>query len=157
MYSSATFGIFKGNGILINVVSIELFNTLNSNFDDENKTSIDVIAVANKTFINKNHSKNHTKKRHENDKQYVERLRAGHKKYRENGGNEKSRENILRLMSIGKIKTGRNNCAIEGCNSFSDAKGLCEKHYQRMRRLKEKAAREGMVARYSISRPSMVM
>lgn len=89
----------------------------------------------------RSHLSHHTTKRHKEDSEYVEKLREGHRAYRENGGNEKSRQNIERLFAEGKIKRGRDACAIEGCDIPSDAKGLCGKHYQRMRRAKKKAER----------------
>ena len=87
------------------------------------------------------HSWHHTKKRHQEDPEYVKKLREGHRIYRDNGGNEKSRQNILKLFAEGKLKRGRELCSIEGCTSFSDAKKMCGKHYQFFRRIKLKAAR----------------
>ena len=51
----------------------------------------------------KQHSKYHTTKRHKEDKDYVKKLREGHRIYRENGGNEKSRQNMLKLNREGKM------------------------------------------------------
>ena len=51
----------------------------------------------------KEHSKYHTTKRHKEDIDYVKKLRKGHKIYRENGGNEKSRQNMLKLNREGKM------------------------------------------------------
>jgi len=84
------------------------------------------------------HVKYHTTKRHKEDEEYVKKLRKGHKTYRENGGNEKSRKNILNLFKLGKLKRGRDICSIEGCINLSSAKGMCDVHYQRMRRIKLK-------------------
>jgi hypothetical protein len=89
------------------------------------------------------HLSHHTKKRHQEDAAYVEALRDGHAAYRASGGNEKSRENILRLFAEGKLKRGRDICSIEGCLCESSAKGLCGAHYQRMRREKKKQERTG--------------
>ena len=82
------------------------------------------------------HVRRHTKKRHEEDREYVVALRDGHARYRADGGNERSRENIERLFAEGKLKRGRDLCSIEGCISLQDARGLCGKHYQRARRKK---------------------
>ena len=84
----------------------------------------------------------HTKKRHKEDKFYVQKLREGHRKYRENGGNEKSRLNMLNLLDIGKIKRGKEICSIEGCLNLNSAKGLCGMHYQRMKRIKLKGGQK---------------
>ncbi len=89
------------------------------------------------------HLSHHTKKRHQEDAAYVEALRDGHAAYRASDGNEKSRENILRLFDEGKLKRGRDICSIEGCLCESNAKGLCGAHYQRMRREKKKQERTG--------------
>ena len=83
----------------------------------------------------------HTKKRHRYDPDYVLRLRAGHKYYREHGGNERSRENINRLFDEGILKRGREVCIIEGCARLCNAKGMCDMHYQRVRRKKNKQNR----------------
>ena len=80
------------------------------------------------------HAADHTRKRHETDSVYVDSLREGHKIYRLNGGNQKSRENILRLYAEGKLKRGRAKCSEAGCESLADAKGKCGKHYQLDRR-----------------------
>jgi hypothetical protein len=80
------------------------------------------------------HVRKHTLKRHEVDMGWVEKLRKGHERYRENGGNKKSRENMLRLFREGKLKSGRAKCSIEGCDSLSNANGMCGKHYQFFRR-----------------------
>ena len=85
------------------------------------------------------HFRDHTLERHQ-DPDYVAKLREGHKKYRENGGNEKSRQNILRLYAEGKLHR-REKCSIEGCDILQNAKGLCDMHYQRMRRAKIKGER----------------
>jgi hypothetical protein len=106
---------------------------------DENKSNNSSLNL--QILSKRLHAKNHTKKRHDTDLFYVEKLRAGHKKYRENGGNEKSRKNILSLIERGIIKKGRDICNIEGCERLSNAKGMCDVHYQRMRRLKLKVLR----------------
>lgn len=85
------------------------------------------------------HARRHTSERHLNDKNYVEKLREGHKRYRLNGGNEKSRINMLRLFDKGILKRGREKCAILGCENISNAKGLCGKHYQFFRRQRLKS------------------
>ncbi len=86
------------------------------------------------------HASHHTKKRHSTDPDYVKKLRKGHLIYRLNGGNEVSRQTIQKLYDEGKLKRGRELCAIEGCLCLSDSKGLCGKHYQKERR---KALRKG--------------
>lgn len=91
----------------------------------------------------KGHLAQHTRKRHKKDAEYVANLREGHRKYREQGGNERSRQNMLRLFEEGKLKRGRDVCSIEGCNNVSNAKGLCGVHYQRMRRVAQKQQRTG--------------
>lgn len=45
----------------------------------------------------------HTTKRHQTDPDWVKKLRCGHEKYRKAGGNEKSRQNMLRLIRDGVI------------------------------------------------------
>lgn len=82
----------------------------------------------------------HLLSRH-SDLAYVAALRAGHARYRENGGNEKNRSNIERLFAEGKLKRGRDVCGVEGCCSPTSAKGLCDLHYQRMRREQRRAMR----------------
>jgi hypothetical protein len=80
------------------------------------------------------HARKHTAKRHESDKDWVGALRKGHEAYRISGGNEKSRENIIKLFNEGKLKRGRQICCIEGCDNLVDAKGMCGKHYQFFKR-----------------------
>jgi tRNA-splicing ligase RtcB len=91
------------------------------------------------------HSRMHTTERHRTDSFYTYKLREGHRRYRETGGNEKSRENILSLFEQGKLKRGRNKCAVADCPSLADAKRLCDVHYQRLRResIRARASRTG--------------
>jgi hypothetical protein len=85
------------------------------------------------------HAGRHTTIRHRTNPDWVKSLRRGHEKYRMNGGNEKSRENILRLFREGKLRSGRSKCSIEGCDAPSDAKGMCGKHYQYFRRERKRS------------------
>ncbi len=85
------------------------------------------------------HNRYHTSKRHSEDKEWVQKLRAGHKIYRENGGNEISRANILNLYDTGKLKRCPEICVIEGCTNKARSKDLCENHYRKMRRVHNKA------------------
>jgi hypothetical protein len=80
------------------------------------------------------HAADHTRQRHRTDPGYVRKLRDGHRIYRLNGGNQKSRENLLRLYAEGKLKRGREKCSVPECASLADAKGKCGKHYQLDRR-----------------------
>lgn len=50
------------------------------------------------------HAREHTRKRHQTDFVWVQKLRDAHAVYRNNGGNEKSRETILKLYEIGKLR-----------------------------------------------------
>jgi hypothetical protein len=68
------------------------------------------------------------------DKEYVKKLRAGHKKYRDNGGNEKSRVNMNRLYKEGILKLGRDKCKENGCLLLCNAQGYCDKHFQYYKR-----------------------
>lgn len=67
------------------------------------------------------HASLHTSWRHENDPVWVQKLRKGHELYRESGGNQKSRDNMNRLIREGIINPkrrgmrssdGRNHSAI---------------------------------------------
>jgi hypothetical protein len=87
------------------------------------------------------HRSDHTRERHEDSPEYVMALRAGHARYRANGGNEKSRANMTRLWAEGKFRRNTTRCAIEGCDTLSKAKGLCDLHYQRNKREKLRALR----------------
>jgi hypothetical protein len=53
------------------------------------------------------HAREHTIRRHAEDPEWVRSLREGHDRYRESGGNEKSRENMIRLHREGKMKDSR--------------------------------------------------
>lgn len=54
------------------------------------------------------HARAHTTQRHKEDPEWVSRLRRGHEVYRESGGNEKSRKNMVRLHREGRMtRTGR--------------------------------------------------
>jgi len=53
------------------------------------------------------HAAYHARKRHQEDPEYVAALRKGHENYRLSGGNEKSRENMMRLQREGRIKPAR--------------------------------------------------
>lgn len=115
---------------------------------DENKANnvpgnLELIAQA-------DHARKHTTKRHQTDTFYVSRLREGHKQYRENGGNEKSRLNMLRLYDEGILKRGRAPCCIEGCEKPSQAKGMCDVHYQQHRRVRLKAERSAKQTNHRI-------
>jgi hypothetical protein len=96
------------------------------------------------------HASAHTSKRHATDPDYVSKLRSGHTLYRNNGGNEKSRENILNLYAIGVLKRGRSKCCVEGCEEISSADGLCGAHYQKMRREKLKALRTSAQTNHTV-------
>jgi hypothetical protein len=87
------------------------------------------------------HAGHHTKLRHATDVQYVRALREGHRRYREFGGNEKSRANMLRLWDTGTFKRGPAQCTIEGCERNYYAKGFCEAHYKRIQKVRLRAAR----------------
>jgi hypothetical protein len=64
-----------------------------------------------------------------------EAMRKGHTKYYEDPNNRKAQKELLcSLMREGKIKTGRKQCAILGCDRLSNARGLCDMHYQRAKR-----------------------
>lgn len=64
-----------------------------------------------------------------------EAMRKGHTKYYEDPNNRKAQKELLcSLMKEGKIKTGRKQCAILGCDRLSNARGLCDMHYQRAKR-----------------------
>ncbi len=80
------------------------------------------------------HAADHARSRHQTDQAYVYRLREGHRLYRLNGGNQKSRENILKLYAEGTLKRGRGKCSVDGCADMSSVKGKCGKHYQLDRR-----------------------
>ena len=87
------------------------------------------------------HNRYHTVKRWETDPSYIQKFRDGRKRYREGVGREKSRANILSLFERGILKRGRADCIVEGCAAKSNAKGMCDVHYQRWRRIKLKASR----------------
>jgi hypothetical protein len=85
------------------------------------------------------HARKHTIKRYRTDEEWVKRLREGHESYRANGGNQKSRENILKLFREGKLRSGRTKCVIVGCEDFSHSKGMCGNHYHFFRRQKKRS------------------
>ena len=87
------------------------------------------------------HLREHTLRRHQEDPGFVAALRSGHARYRAEGGNERSRQNILRLFEEGKLKRGRSRCVVEDCPRLADAKGLCGLHYQQMRRDRQRGER----------------
>lgn len=95
-----------------------------------------------RVWSKKEHVSYHSKELHK-CRDYVAKLRERHKKYRLSGGNEKSRENILRLFDEGLLKTGKSECAVIRCTEAADAKGLCGRHYQEWRRqeLRSRAGR----------------
>lgn len=81
------------------------------------------------------HARQHTTARHREDPDWVHRLRKGlDDYYQDGGGREASRNRINRLFSEGKLKRGREVCSVEGCLRMSNAKGLCDMHYQRNKR-----------------------
>ena len=80
------------------------------------------------------HSSHHIKLRCEKNGNFIKRLREGHKKYRESGGNEKSRETILRLFEEGKLFKRQKVCSVKGCSKKHYGLGLCEMHYKRLKR-----------------------
>jgi len=61
-------------------------------------------------------------------------LRDGHKRYIEERGREVSREVMLRTWEYGKFGPRRAVCAVEGCDRTSNARGMCDMHYQRAKR-----------------------
>jgi intein/homing endonuclease len=58
------------------------------------------------------------------------KMSEGHSTYYDNGGRDHQRVVIERLFREGKLKKGRPECSLEGCDSPSNARGLCDKHYQ---------------------------
>jgi hypothetical protein len=70
-------------------------------------------------------------------------MRAGYYRDLEKNAKEHS-ERIKRLWAEGKMwKERRKVCCVDGCDTISNAKGMCDMHYQRMRRLQKKAQFRG--------------
>jgi len=61
-------------------------------------------------------------------------LREGHRRYVEDQGRRISSDTMRRTWEEGKFGPPRGICAIEGCGQVSNARGLCDVHYQRAKR-----------------------
>jgi hypothetical protein len=63
-------------------------------------------------------------------------MNDGHKAHYEDGGREAASLHMRTLWEEGKLGPRRADCAIEGCYRKSNARGLCDMHYQRAKRAK---------------------
>lgn len=78
------------------------------------------------------HTRKHSEERWA-DKE--DKMRAGHKRYREDKDAQKQHaERMKKLWESGSFRPRAKECAIEGCTSKSKARGLCDLHYQRAKR-----------------------
>jgi len=65
------------------------------------------------------------------------KMREGHLKYRQNKeAQKKHSERMKEKWANGDYGERRKECSIEGCKRISNARGLCDLHYQRARRAK---------------------
>lgn len=64
-------------------------------------------------------------------------MREGHRAYYANEENrEAQRARMLRQWQSGRMGSRREGCSVEGCDRTSNARGLCDMHYQRAKRAK---------------------